>query len=839
MLTMKKIISFFLFLFFFIGNSQNSADISQNFGSISGFDGSVYASAIQSDGKILVGGNFFAFKGVNAKFLTRLNPDGSIDTSFSLTGTGFSGAVFSIAIQNDGKILVGGYFTSFDGIPQGRIIRLNTDGSKDTSFNTGNGFNDHVFSIKVQIDGKILVGGQFTTYKGITQNRLVRLNSNGIIDTGFYIGTGFGNWYVSEINVQNDHKIIVIGEFGTFNDVLVNKIVRLNIDGSKDLTFNTGTGFGFNVNNPPLTWPIGAITIQNDGKILIGGSFYTYNGVSQNNIIRLNTDGTKDTSFLTGTGPNNRINSIDIQSDGKILIGGDFSSYNNVLSVNKIARLNTNGVLDTSLNTQGGFNNSVNCLSIQNDGNIIVGGFFISYDGVLENRIMGLTATGAKNYSFNNGLGFDTFVNATSQQADGKIIVTGAITNYKGIAEKKIIRLNTDGTKDTSFNTGTGFNNNVSCIAKQNDGKIIVGGEFTSFNGITENYIIRLNTNGTKDTSFNTGTGFNNIVNTITIQSDGKILVGGNFNLYKGVLQNKIIRLNNDGTKDTSFNPGTGFDNSINVITLQNDGKILIGGTFTAFNGLQENRAIRLNDDGTKDTSFNINAGFNESVLGITLQPDGKIFIYGNFGYLNNILDKKIVRLNTDGSRDASFNTGTGFNLSYIEFVKSIIIQNDGKIVVAGTFNTYKGLAENNIIRLLSDGNKDTSFDAGIGFNNKVNCLTSLNDGSILVGGNFTSYKNLMDSSFLVALNGSNLLSNYSFNKPNSITIWPNPAKEIINVDLLNNTLISSIKIYDLQGKLIHESKDKTISIGTFSSGLYVIKVTTEEGEFTKKFIKE
>lgn len=830
-----------LFLFIFIQvtllcNAQNQADVYKNFGSYPGFDGSVYATAVQSDGKILVGGIFFYYRGVYTRTLTRLNPDGSIDTSFSFNGDGFNGTVFSIAIQNDGKILVGGTFTSFNGVSEGRIIRLNPDGSKDTSF--VGVFNGIVHSMVVQNDGKILVGGEFTSYNGTTENRLVRLNTNGIKDVGFYIGTGFGIQSVRAIALQSDGKVIVGGDFQSFNGEVVNKIVRLNSDGFRDYSFNTGTGFNYSSLAPP---PISCITIQTDGKILIGGSFSTYNGVFRNNIIRLNIDGTIDSSFNIGTGFNSNVYSIKLQTDGKIVVGGDFTSYNNINSAKKISRLNTDGTLDNSLNTQGGFDNGVTCLSIQNDGNIFVGGHFISYDGLLQNKIMCLTPAGAKNENFNTGLGFDSFVNATSQQTDGKIIVAGAITNYKGIAEKRIIRLNTDATKDITYNTGTGFNNNVRCIAKQNDGKVIVGGEFTTFNGSAQNYIIRLNTDGTKDTSFNIGTGFNNFVNTITIQNDGKILVGGDFNLYKGALENKIIRLNSDGTKDTSFNSGgAGFNNSINAIVMQNDGKILVGGAFTSFNGLQENRAIRLNNDGTKDTSFNLGTGFDSSVQGFAVQSDGNIFVYGNFNNFKNLLDKKIVRLNSLGSRDSSFNTGTGFSNSFSDYIKSVIIQNDGKIIIVGAFNSYKGLVENNIIRLNSDGTKDTSFDTGIGFNNKVNSITSLNDGSMLIGGNFTSYKNLIDTSFLVALNGNSVLSNESFENKNDFFFWPNPTKNTLNIGSFNG-IINSVKIYNLEGKLIYESTNvgATIDVSNLSKGLYLITIVTEKGEVTKKFIKE
>ena len=163
---------------------------------------------------------------------------------------------------------------------------------------------------------------------------------------------------------------------------------------------------------------------------------------------------------------------------------------------------------------------------------------------------------------------------------------------YNGRTENSIIRLNSDGSKDTSFVTGTGFNVSVFTIAVQNDGKILVGGVFNSYNGISEYNIIRLNANGTKDTSFISGTGFNISVNNITLQNDGKILVGGNFTTYKGLTENYIIRLNSDGSKDTSFVTGAGFDQGVGSILVQNDGKILIGGRFLNYKNINESALI-------------------------------------------------------------------------------------------------------------------------------------------------------------------------------------------------------------------------------------------------------
>lgn len=369
-----------------------------------------------------------------------------IDPTFDI-GTGFTNelSVRSVALQSDGKILAGGYYTKYNGQTQNRISRLNIDGSLDTSFEIGTGFNSYVVAITQQPDGKILTGGAFTSYNGQTRNRIARLNSDGSLDTSFNIGVGFSNSWV--------HKI----------------------------------------------------TLQSDGKILVGGSFTEYNGQAQNRIVRLNTDGSIDTSFVTGTGFNNEIWSITLQPDGKILVGGHFTSYNGQ-SRNSIVRLNTDGSLDTSFNIGTGFNISEWTHSV---GAIIL-------------------------------------------QADGKILIGGSFTEYNGQTQKSIVRLNTDGSVDTSFNSEVGFyryhaNGLIHTMALQPDGKILVGGTFTRFGTQTQGRISRLNSDGSLDTFFETGIGFNTGgVDSIILQPDGKILTGGHFAYYNGQSQRGLTRLYED-----------------------------------------------------------------------------------------------------------------------------------------------------------------------------------------------------------------------------------------------------------------------------------------------------
>ena len=272
---MKKIFTYILLLVAVvcIGGIQNTfasdGSIDTSFNAQSGTDGIIFYQNIQADGKIVIGGSFTSYNGTPVNRIARLNPDGSLDTSFAI-GTGFNNTVRSIQFQQDGKIVIGGWFTSYNGIPASRIARLNPDGSLDTSFVIGSGFNNNVLYIHIGSDNKIYAGGNLTSYQGVSTNRIARLNSDGSLDTTFTIGTGFNN---NVLSIQEDSLggILVFGRFTTYQGITANRIIRLQNNGSRDTAFATGTNFNEQVRFSDL---------QPDGKILAGGDFTSYDGTS-------------------------------------------------------------------------------------------------------------------------------------------------------------------------------------------------------------------------------------------------------------------------------------------------------------------------------------------------------------------------------------------------------------------------------------------------------------------------------------------------------------------------------------------------------------------------------
>ena len=863
---MKKQLLIVLCFFTLFLSAQNPANLDDAFSSVrdGSIDGNVATSAIQSDGRIIVGGNFTSYNPTTTSTtsfrIMRLNIDGTRDFSFN-TGTGFDYDINSIAIQSDGKIIVGGAFGGFNGQYASKIIRLNTDGTRDTTFNIGAGFNglgDFVNSIAIQSDGKIIIGGKFTIYNGIASNRIIRLNIDGTRDASFKNGGLNGGFddVVKSIAIQSNGKIIVAGLFKYYNSsnftpvTVANKIIRLNADGTNDSSFYLQAGFNNTVNS---------IAIQSDGKIITEGLFTTFEGIAVKKIIRLNTDGTRDSSFNLADGFNGVIESVTLQSDGKIFVGGSFSVQEYIIIGGvftitfrgfNIIRLNTDGTTDKSFNTGIGFNNTVKSIKLQSDGNIFVGGNFTTFDGIIANAIIRLNTNATIDTSFCIKPGFNNAVNSIAIESSGNIIAGGNFTTFNGIAANGIIRLYPDGTKNSQFYIGTGFNGSIRSIVTQLDKKIIVGGCFPTFSGNTVNNIIRFNIDGTSDTSFITGAGFDGSfgfngtngsnastgVYSMIVQSDGKIIAGGDFTTFQGITANGIIRLNTNGTRDTSFSIGTGFNSYVNAIAMQSDGKIIIGGNFTAFNGIITNRIIRLNTDGTSDTSFKVPYyGFNSDVNTIAIQSNGKIIIGGNFTTFDRIAANNITRLNTGGTRDTEFVKDIGFNGT----VTSIAIQSNEKIIVGGVFSTLGGKIAKGIILLNPDGTSDSLFNSGVGFNNRINTIAIQPDGKIVIGGHFGNYMGIPVKT-IVRLSGSPLLSVNKF-PINKLSLYPNPAKEFLHLNLEDNSTPSYYEIYDLLGKSIKSAAvfENQIDINNLSNGLYILKVKTAKGTLTNKFLKE
>jgi uncharacterized delta-60 repeat protein len=206
--------------------------------------------------------------------IARLNTDGTLDTTFEFVPTG---DVETIAVQGDGRILIGGGFSSTVGFPRNHIARLNGDGSLDMSFDPGSGASSNVMTAAVQGDGRIVIGGMFASYDGTARNRIARVNLDGGLDTSFDSGSGADDW-VRSVAIQPDGRVLVGGDFVSFNGEPASRFLRLDPDGTLDSTFAVGHG---------PDGQVSTVAVQGDGRVLIGGTFRTYDGVDRDRVARV------------------------------------------------------------------------------------------------------------------------------------------------------------------------------------------------------------------------------------------------------------------------------------------------------------------------------------------------------------------------------------------------------------------------------------------------------------------------------------------------------------------------------------------------------------------------
>jgi uncharacterized delta-60 repeat protein len=602
-------------------------------------------------------------------------------------------------------------------------------GYVDTSYYKGRGVDFKCTGGIVLPDSSVMAIGRFGWANERFISGVVKFTKTGEIDYSFNVGTG-ADEHVNQIVRQPDGKLIIAGDFRTFNGDSVFHIIRLNSDGTRDNTFNMGSGFTTN-------GTVYALHLQPDGKIMVGGIFTSYNGTTANYIVRLNPNGSIDNTFNTGTGFNNTVYCIDRQVDGKYVVAGNFTSINGDTLYKRIVRLNANGNIDASFVPGAGFNNIVTRAHVQNDGKIVAVGFFTAYDVNNAFRIIRLNSTGSVDGTFNAGGGFNSNVNDLLIQPDGKIFATGNFTTYKGVSSVRIVKIDSTGSKDASFNPGAGLNLSCNAVFADFNNKVFVGGTFTQADSFARFRLVRFLSTGKIDQTFFTESKLNNQTYVSEAQSTGKVIVGGSFTRYNSYMANRIVRLNSDGSIDTTFKSGTGANSIIRTIKILSNDKILIGGDFTSYNGKAYNRIARLNSDGTLDTTFSVGTGASASVYSIAVTTQGKIYLGGNFVLYNGDSVFRIVRLNSNGSRDNTFLSGVGFN----NYPYELVLQPDGKILAGGAFTSYKGVTTNRIIRLNTDGSADNTFVVGTGAGNIVYAIELTDSGRILIAGSFTTYK--------------------------------------------------------------------------------------------------
>lgn len=751
---------------------------------------------IQPDGKIVVGG-FSQTASFNADLaVVRYNSNGTLDNSF---GTGgivvkdlgeFNDVIHDITLQQDGKIVAVGYSIVPSEGARAMVIRFKSNGDLDSTFGTNGVVFSHIsnlvgsfsgvsvsYGVRVQQDGKIVVGGNYNEPGNQARAFIARYNSDGTFDTSFD-GDGIKpldfNIFsiVDKIDIQPDGKIVSIGHNGTgLTQTLA--LVRLNTNGSFDNNFGVNGKVTTSFDN---VGAFGKSIVILENRVLVIGHTSDASGNSKFISVRYNYNGTLDTGFGTAGkivfdfGQDKNIaTSVSVNSSGSFVLGG----YTSILSV-----------VDEDY-ALAKFNSSIGLPGITPP----------SSEGALDLNFgdSGKVITDLSN--------LNDVVSAVHILDNGKIyaIGYGGVDNSATKLDFALVRYNADGSLDNTFgDSGKVFtsigtvNDYATCMLMQPDGKIVLAGYTVIAGNNTAIAIVRYNSNGSLDQSFgNNGIisydidSQNDVITDISLQNDGKIVVTGSSQTASLRSRALTLRYNSNGSLDNSFgNAGLVITDLSNLIAsyegvnvsrsvkIQEDGKIVVGASYHIPGNSFRSCVFRLNPNGSLDTSFDgdgiATTDFNDVslIFSIDIQPNGKIVTFGQ-AVSSGSQQFALTRHNSDGSLDQSFGSN-GKVLTLFEnetaFGRGLVVLAD-KLLVSGYINNINtGFSKFAAARYNYDGTLDNNFGVGgkttTSFPsaniNVANALSVQSNGSFVLGG----YVNIPDGiAFALAkFNGTALI---------------------------------------------------------------------------------
>ncbi|HXJ55645.1 MAG TPA: Calx-beta domain-containing protein [Verrucomicrobiae bacterium] len=738
-------------IFRLLNNSQND----ESFSTAAVPVGHTETLLLQPDSRILIGGSYDDWVPAPNNGLIRLEANGQIDPSFNpgsfeprsfWTASRNDISVQALALQPDGRILVAGAFHSLAGNRSDRVTRLLRDGSPDPTFFRAvaaaeTNQNAFASALALQPDGKILVGGQFSSLQGAAAGGLIRLNPDGTPDVTFQAQLGPGA-SVRTIRVLPDGDILVGGA-----DWATGMLVRLKANGSLDETFDVGS---------PPNGTVTDLMLLPDGDVLAAGAFTLFNGVARRGLVRLNAasvaysrlalapteilvpEGNVSQVTVTRRGETNLTTTVDlITRAGTATPGEDFEPQQLQLTFRPGEGSKTLNVpihRDWLSEDDEFFE-----LTLTN----ATGGPSLLVAPTTTITILDRDRPGAVDPTFETSFHEYSTVECIAVQPDGRILVGGS-RPLDGLQGSSYVRLNADGSLDPTFQSDSG--DAIHTIVLQPDGRILLGGEFNRILNQSRVGMVRLLANGAVDPSFvspfdDLGNG-NRRVSLIVLQGDGRILVGAPFARINGQAVRGMVRLFPDGQPDPSFDPGrpnqcilcSEFGNGVVSLAPLPDGKILAGGFFTLPDQARP-ILVRVNPDGSPDLTFQ--ASFGEtSVTGIIPLPNGQIVIAGGFSTLNGYARSGVALLEANGSVSLSPPPVRGTD----GMVTRLVRQPDGRLLIAGYFQTINGMPRWRLGRLHPDLTLDMSFDPSrvLQGYSTVAAIALQGDGEVLVGGDFS-----------------------------------------------------------------------------------------------------
>jgi uncharacterized delta-60 repeat protein len=759
--------------------------------------GEVISVSQTSGDKIYIGGEQFPV-GDDFHPLGRLNADGSIDLTFELEGSfepGFADVTVVHALS-DGSVIVSGDFDTYNGLVAPNLLMFNSDGTRNLDFDPGiglirNGSPEPAQFLTSDNQGRIIACGNFNEYNGQTVDGICRINPDGTLDADFSNNFELtppiaGGEVVYTAAVLPDGKIAVGGNFGAVDGFESGGLILLNDDGTRDENFDlpeNGFNVGFSTTNA-----VRSLALHPSGALLVGGRFTELGSTFQANFTAVNLDGSLNENFSTEQGTNGQVNTIAVDDNQDVIFGGNFE-YFEYRDNKRIVKLDQTGMPVEGFARGNSFSEqTIKVLPVPGTNDVYVAGYFSHYKNEHQSFIARLDSEGNLVESFNPGIGIRgsnsnvSGIFAMAVQPDGKPIVAGTIDTYDGDTEiRRVVRLNTDGTLDEGFDIGgEGANFTLGGYRRinvDNQNRIYIAGGFFQWNGTPAGRIVRLNPDGSRDENYNPGNGPNNGIRALAIDNLNRVYLAGDFNAFNGELAPKIVRLNEDGTLDESFNPDlfNSFQTDINELYWNGDHLLAAGN-------------IELNDEPGVDYSLVALSSEGTLFEGVSPYqgPEADLISVGPTGHIVLGLSQgsgSLIRLTPDGMLDETWDAGTGFESG---FLFDISTTEEGSLYAAGGFRGYNGIGRQYIAKI---------------------------DNSVI-----TNTQNISGE---------------------DLSMFPNPAKDFVLLNLDQKHQNKILTVYTTDGKVAEQilinDTNLQLDLSEWKAGMYILRIGDQETKLVKQ----
>jgi ligand-binding sensor domain-containing protein len=676
------------------------------------FNDRVLTIAEDSDGNVYFGGDFTAV-GIYSGSGVLINSDGLFNQP--IPDNIIDGVVHTVITMPGGGWLIGGLFTSINGVPRNNLARVNANGTLHSFAPVINGA---VRALAFDSEGELYVGGSFTQVNGLTRNRLCKFNAT----SGLSNFNPNMNQDVNALAVDASDRLYVGGSFTSIGNSPRARLCRF---------LNNGALQAF---NPAPNGPIYAIVIDNFGSVYVGGAYFGIGGANRNNLCKFdNSDAV--TSFHPN--PNGRINALAFDSDNGLYVGGEFTIVAVNVARNRLCHYDANGSL-TSFDPS--LDGNVRALAVDAEGSLYVGGDFSTVGAsVVRNRFCKFDSTGILS-SFDVGVNTIDATQASvfslAVNSNGQLYLGGDFDMLNAVHRSRFCKIDHEG-EISSFSPS--FDDRVNVIKINESNEVYVGGEFSMVNNISRKTLCKFDANGDIN-SFNPL--FNNTskVFDIALDDGGNLYVGGSFNAVNGVQRNQLCKFEMVGSL-SDFNPDLSGD--VEALVTDENGNVYVGGDFSFVDGVIRRRLCKFDSNGVLQP---LSASIWNRVRALALDANQNLYVGGDFDEVNGIDLKSLCRFDSSGQL-------TDFEGDFDGGVFELQIDDEGSLYVGGNFINVNDNARNGLCKFDNTGEL-TPF-GGFTFQPGVESILIHSNGSVYAGGAFFKHLNIYTCNSSTALSNN------------------------------------------------------------------------------------